>query len=494
MPKIVHIIGAGPGGLTTGMLLASKGYEVHVWEKEPMVGGRNAPLILGGYTFDTGPTFLMMTEILEKMFAQSGRKVSDYLEIKRLDPLYRLRFKGKQDFFPRADLEGMLKEIERVFPEDVGQYRRFREKETKKLHAITPCLAVPYDRLWHYLRPRFLKALPRLDAWTTVYNRVASYFKAENLRLSMTFQAKYLGMSPWKCPATFTILPLIEQVTGLYHVKGGLNAISQAMAKVIEEHGGQIHLSSQVEKILVEGGCVKGIRLIGGKECRGDALVVNADFAYAMSSLVAPEHRAKYTDQKLEGMEYSCSTFMMYLGLKKKYDIPHHNVIFADDYRKNLSEISDEKRLSNDPSFYIQNASVTDETLAPAGCSTLYILVPVPNRTANIDWEKEKEGFRRRVLDAIMSKTELKDLEQNIEVERVITPLDWEKQYHVYNGATFNLAHSIDQMLYFRPHNRFEDFKSCYLTGGGTHPGSGLPTIYMSAKIAADLIQKDMPN
>jgi phytoene desaturase len=191
-------------------------------------------------------------------------------------------------------------------------------------------------------------------------------------------------------------------------------------------------------------------------------------------------------------MEYSCSTFMLYLGVKKKYEIPHHNVVFADDYHRNLREITEKKALSDDPSFYIQNASITDPTLAPPGCSAIYVLVPVPNRTAEVDWNKEKEPFRRRVLDSIMRKTELTDLEKNIEVERVITPLEWERGYHVYNGATFNLAHTIDQMLYFRPHNRLEGYRNFYMVGGGTHPGSGLPTIYMSGKIAAELAEMDL--
>ncbi len=492
MRKKIHVVGAGPGGLTAAMLLAAKGHEVHVWEKESVVGGRNAPLTAGAYTFDTGPTFLMMTDLLDQVFAEAGRKTSDYLELKRLDPLYRLRFKGGVDFYPRAGLEDMLAEIGRAFPEDVAGYRRFREMETKKLEVVKPCLSVPYDHLWHYLRPRLLKALPRLDAWDSVYDRVASYFSSEYLRLSMTFQAKYLGMSPWHCPATFTILPLIEQVSGLYHVTGGLSAISKAMARVVEELGGQVHLGTPVEKVLMEGKRAVGVRLAGGLEERGDALVVNADFAYAMSDLVDDAVRSRYKDEKLRRMEYSCSTFMLYLGVRKKYDIPHHNVIFSDDYKTNLRDITVDKRLSEDPSFYIQNASVTDPTLAPSGSSAIYILVPVPNRTAAIDWEREKAPFRRRVLDAVMRKTELKDLEAQIEEERIITPLDWERQYHVYNGATFNLAHTIRQMLYFRPHNRFEDLEGCYLVGGGTHPGSGLPTIYMSGKITADLIAENL--
>lgn len=199
----------------------------------------------------------------------------------------------------------------------------------------------------------------------------------------------------------------------------------------------------------------------------------------------------KWTPEYLEKKKYSCSTFMLYLGVNKRYDnIPHHNILFADDYKKNVTEISRTKVLSDDPSVYVQNACRTDSTLAPEGKSTIYVLVPVPNNTAGIDWEKEQGRFRDKIVRICETKGGLKDLHKHIEVEKIISPKDWETDKLVYRGATFNLAHNIGQMLIFRPHNRFEDIKNCYLAGGGTHPGSGLPTIYESGRITADHISK----
>ena len=492
MTRTVDVIGAGPGGLAAAMILSGRGIKVRMYEKNDRVGGRNAPLRVQGYTFDTGPTFLMMPEVLESIFALAGEKASDHLDFRRLDPLYRLRFGGSLDFLPRAGKDEMLREIEKVFPGEASRYLGFLQRETRKYQAILPCLNVPYERPWHYMRLRLLKALPNLDAFTSVYRRVSSYFRAEELRLSMTFQAKYLGMSPWECPATFTILPFIEHTQGLFHVMGGLNAISQAMAKVVRAHGGEIHLNTHVERVLTEGRRVRGLRLGDGREVATESLVVNADFAYAMHSLFDPSSRRKYTDARLETMKYSCSTFMLYLGLDRVYDIPHHNIVFADDYRRNLEDIAIRKVLSGDPSFYIHNPSRIDPSLAPPGHSSIYILVPVPNLTSDIDWDKEKNPFRNRVMAALEKKTELKDLTKHIVAEKVVTPKDWRDAYHVFNGATFNLAHTVDQMLYFRPHNRSDDFDNCYIVGGGTHPGSGLPTIYLSGKIAASLIEEDL--
>ena len=488
MAKRIIIVGAGPGGLTAGMLLAQKGYQVDLFEKNPEVGGRNAPLRIGEFTFDTGPTFLMMVRILEEIFTECGKRLEDYLVLKKIDPLYRLSFPGGIDFSPSDDEERMVAEIDRVFPGEGLAYRSFKRKEGLKFDVVYPCLKVPYGHRWDYLKPRFLKALPRLDPLASVYDRLSSYFRSDYLKLAMTFQAKYLGMSPWQCPATFTIIPIIEHRWGLFHPIGGLNAISQAMGKAIEEAGGKIHLSNPVQEVLVRGGKAVGVTLADGRVEEGEALVLNPDFAWAMRHLVKAEHRRKYGDKKIASMDYSCSTFMLYLALDRRYDIPHHNIVFAKDYRQNIEEIVTRKALSADPSFYLQNASVTDPTLAPPGKSALYVLVPVSNQTSGIDWDKEKTGFRNRIVALIKERTELNDLDQHILGEKVITPRDWERDYHVYQGATFNLSHRIGQMLYFRPHNRFEEFGNCYLVGGGTHPGSGLPTIFQSGRIAAQLI------
>lgn len=311
------------------------------------------------------------------------------------------------------------------------------------------------------------------------------------MRISMTFQAKYLGMSPWECPALFSIISYIEHKFGIYHVAGGLNQICHTMANILQEEGGHLHVSSAVAEVLVENKKAVGIKLETGELIYSDYVIINADFAHTMTHMVNKEHRKKYTDEKLSNRQYSCSTFMIYLGLDKLYNIPHHNIIFSEDYQRNVEEIVKTGTLSQDPSIYIHNPSIIDSTLAPSGKSALYILVPVANTTAPIDWEKEKSMFRKLTLDIIKKKTELTDLEDHIEVEKIITPDDWENQYNVYKGAVFNMSHKMNQLLYKRPRNRFEEFENCYLVGGGTHPGSGLPTIYQSAQVSAGLIIED---
>jgi phytoene desaturase len=217
--------------------------------------------------------------------------------------------------------------------------------------------------------------------------------------------------------------------------------------------------------------------------------VLNADFGYAMKNLVPPGVLKKYSPENVDAREYSCSTFMLYLGFDKIYDLPHHTVFFAGDYQGNIRDIFQRKVLSEDISFYVRNASVTDPALAPTGHSAVYVLVPVPNRTATIDWAKEKSAFRDRVIAAMEKRAGMADIRSHIREEIVYTPQTWQDM-NIQFGATFNLAHSLNQMLYFRPRNKFEELDHCYLVGGGTHPGSGLPTIYESGRIAANLIAR----
>jgi phytoene desaturase len=485
----IGIIGAGPGGLTAAMLLAHKGFEVTVLEKAEEVGGRSAPITIGDYKFDTGPTFLMMKHVLDDIFESCDRKSTDYLKFKFLDPMYQLNF---QDFSIQmnSNEEKMQVEIDRVFPEMQEGLKKFYSRERKRYEKIIKNLYRDYSSLTSFLSPKLLAALPSFFLGGSIFDNLGNYFEEEKLRVCFTFQSKYLGMSPWECPAAFTMIPFVEHEYGIYHVIGGLNQISKAMAKVVEEENGQIITNKTVKKITTSGKKVTGVKLEDGKEMVFDKVIINADFGYSMTNLFEPNKIKKYTAEKLEKKKFSCSTFMLYLGIDKIYPEIHHNIIFANDYRKNIDEIQ-EGILSEDFSFYVQNASVTDKTLAPAGKSAVYVLVPVPNNQSNIDWDSEESNFKEKILRRIEERTSMKDLKDHIEVEKIITPKQWEQNYNVYIGATFNLAHNLSQMLYFRPHNRNEELKNLYLVGGGTHPGSGLPTIYISGILTAGLISKN---
>ena len=296
-------------------------------------------------------------------------------------------------------IEKMYEQIKLTFPNEVENYNKYIEKEEKKYTKIIGCLKIPYTNFLSYLKPQFLKSIPYLDAHVSLYDVLSRYFEDEKLKLSFTFQAKYIGMSPWEAPGTFSIISYLEHAFGVYHVKGGLNQLSHAMEKSFLEDGGKLHLSKGVKRLMIEGKDVKGLELYTGEKLYYDKVIINADFAHGMKELIPEEKRKKYTDKKLYDKKYSCSTFMLYLGVKKEYDISHHSIIFADDYRKNVDDIVTNLKLSEDFSVYVQNASVIDKTLAPQGKSALYVLVPVPNNKSDIQWDIIKDDFKEKIFD-----------------------------------------------------------------------------------------------
>ncbi len=503
MSKHVVIIGGGPGGLAAAMLLASRGVRVTLLEKRDVVGGRTSTLTLddSGYKFDLGPTFFLYPEVLEEVFRACGRKLREEVEMIRLDPQYRLLFEGADGEPPitvdaTPDLKRMRTELAKLDAGDAANMERFIAENRVKFDAFKPILQRPWHGWGDLLRPGTLamlaKMLPLVRPWASVDTDLKRYFKDPRTRLAFSFQSKYLGMSPFRCPSLFTILSYLEYDFGVFHPVGGCGAVSEAMARIAVDIGVDLRLEDPVEEVLLdERGRAVGVRSSSG-EHHADAVIVNADFAHAMSHLVPDKARRRWTDAKLAAKKYSCSTFMMYLGVEGTFEhIAHHTIFLAHDYGRNLDEIENQHILSDNPSVYVHNPCVTDATLAPRGCSSLYVLAPVSHLHPNIDWSTQSAGFRRRVLGQL-GKMGLPDVEGRIVCERTLTPREWEGEMGVYRGATFNLAHNLKQMLHLRPRNRFEDIPGMYLVGGGTHPGSGLPVIYESARITAKLVLEDL--
>ena len=491
MSKSVLIVGAGPGGLAAAMLLAKAGVQVTVVEKEPRVGGRTSAIEGEGFRFDLGPTFFLYPQILEEIFTEVGRDLHREVPMKKLDPQYRLIFGAGGELLCTSDLERMVAEIAKLAPADAPQFRRFMADNRVKLEKFAPCLQSPFSGWTSLLQTRLLAVLPYLKPWKSLHAELAGYFRDPRLQLAFTFQSKYLGMSPFQCPSLFSILSYLEYEYGVWHPIGGCNALTVGMARAATELGATIRLNEPVQEILFDGRRAVGVRTAAG-ELRADAVVVNADFGHAMTTLVPARLRRKWTDAAIAQKRFSCSTFMLYLGIEGRCDqLQHHNIYVARDYRQNLDEIENQHVLSEDPSFYVENPCRTDDTLAPPGHSALYVLVPVSHQHPNIDWRQERGRYRQVALRQL-AKLGLTDLEPRIRFERVVTPLEWESKVGIYRGATFNLAHNLGQMLHLRPRNRFEEFDRMYLVGGGTHPGSGLPVIFESARISSRLLLEDL--
>jgi len=485
------IIGAGPGGLAAALLLAKSGVKVTVVEKRSDVGGRTSTLHQDGFKFDIGPTFFLYPRVLKEIFAAAGYDLNREVEMTRLDPQYRLVFGGGGELLATPNVERMTKAIAAISPEDAGRFHHFITHNRNKLEKFMPFLQTPFESWRDLAKPEMMKLLPLLAPWRSLDDDLQVHFKDERIRLGFSFQSKYLGMSPFRCPSLFSILSFLEYEHGVFHPTGGCGAVTQAMARIATEMGVEILLDEPVEEVVIEHGKATGVKT-ANRMLAADAVVVNADFAGAMQKLVPNKKRLRWTDERLAKKKFSCSTFMMYLGIEGCYDdVSHHTIYLADNYRENLRDIEERHALSDNPSFYVQNASVTDETLAPRGHSTLYVLLPVTHQTGSVDWIKETPRYRQVALEQ-MKKIGLGDVEQRIRTEKIVTPAGWAEDFNLYKGATFSMAHSLDQMLHLRPHNRFEDVGQMYLVGGGTHPGSGLPVIFESARITSRLMLEDM--
>ncbi|MCS5678468.1 MAG: phytoene desaturase family protein [Acidimicrobiales bacterium] len=492
MTRTVNIIGAGPGGLACAMLLANAGLRVRVIERLPVPGGRTSTITTPeGFKFDLGPTFFLYPRVLEDIFAACGRDLREEVEMVRLDPQYRLVFGAGGELLATPDIGRMEAEVARLSPADQGSFTRFMESTREKFSRFAPFLEQPFQSWRDLANPDLLKLMPLLKPWRSLDQELGSFFSDERIRLAFTFQSKYLGMSPFRCPSLFSILSFLEYEHGVFHPIGGCGAVSTAMARIAEEMGVEIRYEEPVEEMEFSGRRITALRTPAGRY-EADATVVNADFARSMTRLVPDELRRRWSDRRIASRRFSCSTFMLYLGIEGCYDdVAHHNIYLSEDYRQNLADIEHRHALSADPSMYVQNACITDPSLAPDGMSTLYLLIPVSHRHPNIDWRREAPRFREVALDQ-MARVGITGIRERIRYEKMLTPDDWQDGYEIYRGATFNLAHDLGQMLHMRPHNRFEDVQSMYLVGGGTHPGSGLPVIYSSARITTDLLLGDL--
>ncbi|MEM8494465.1 MAG: phytoene desaturase family protein, partial [Planctomycetota bacterium] len=413
MSKRVVIVGAGPGGLASAMLLAKAGLDVTVLERRDRVGGRTSTLfgqadgIPGDFKFDLGPTFFLYPRILEELFAMCGDDLHRRVEMVRLDPQYRLLFENQPgagspidvQLDCTADIERMVQQIAQLNVEDAQRFPKFVEDNRKKFAAFTPILQKDWGSLSALADPSLMEMLPLVRPWASVDADLKRYFKDPRVRLAFSFQSKYLGMSPFKCPSLFTILSYLEYDFGVFHPRGGCGAVSDAMADAARDLGVTIELDAEVTGL----DFAEGSRTCTGLTYRdadayeraltADAVVVNADFAHAMGKLVPDRLRKRWTDKKLAAKRYSCSTYMLYLGVEgepERYSeaLEHHNIFLAHDYPKNLDQIENQHVLSENPSVYLQHPGHTDPTMAPDGHTALYVLAPVTHETGNVDWRR----------------------------------------------------------------------------------------------------------
>lgn len=491
--KSVIIIGAGLGGLAAAIRLAARGVRVTVLEKNATPGGKVNIHRAAGYSFDTGASLLTMRHVLAELFGSVNRSVDDYLKIIPLDPVCRYRWPDNVTLDASIDLEKTEREIERIASHgDVEGFRRFLTDARRKYEvAERTFLAHSLNDLPKLLRPRYARDLAAISSLRTLDAHVRRYFRSPHLRQLFNRFATYNGSSPYRVPATFALIPYVEFGLGAWYVRGGMYELPLALVRLAQELSVEIRTRVEVEKILIEHGRACGVQLIDGAVMRSDAVLVNADAVDAYRRLIKREARRIYTDKKIERIEPSCSGFVLLLGLARRYpQLAHHNIFFSSDYPAEFRAIFDERRAASDPTIYVCASSRTDERQSPAGHENLFVLVNAPATDGPTDWT----SAARRYRDLIIRKLEesgLDRLSEAIDYEHIITPTDFERDYHANRGSIYGISSNKVRNAYLRPPNKARDIEGLYFAGGATHPGGGIPLVLLSGKMAAELFLRD---
>lgn len=494
MSKKIIIVGAGVGGLATAVRLLSRGYDVKIYEKEKRIGGKVNIIENGGFTFDLTASILMRPEEYKEVFSWTNKHWEDYLEFIRLDPIYRVNYADGNSYDFCSDLVKLIETLESISKSDSVGYLKFLGDSYEKFliankYFLNKAFIKPID----FFNPLTLSMAIKSKTLSNTYSYISKYIDNEKLREFLCFQALYVGISPFNGPNIYTIVPTISELYGLWHLKGGMYAYIKALEKLIYELGGIIETETNVEEILISDGIATGIKTSNRTE-KGDIIICNADFPYAMTELIKDEKaKGDYDNEKISKMEYSCSTFIIYLGLNKKYpQLQVHNFFLGEDFKNNI-EAPFKGTLPENPSIYIYCPSKIDETMAPKDKESLNIMVRVPNLLFNeIHWDaKDIASLRNQIFENLRSIDGLEDAEENIIYESYLTPIDLQESFNSYGGTAFGLSHTLTQTNYFRPHLKLRSVKNLYFVGSSVHPGTGVSMVLLSSKLVTEEILKD---
>ncbi len=476
------VIGSGFGGLAAAVRLGARGYRVTVLEKLDAPGGRAYVFRQDGFTFDGGPTIVTAPFLLEELWALCGRRLSDDVELRPITPFYRIRFDDGVEFDYTGDPAAMRAEIARFCPADVAGYERFMAASEAIFRVGFEQLGdVPFDS-WTDMA-RVVPDLLRLGSLSSVFQLVAKHIRDPRLRVVLSFHPLLVGGNPFSASSIYALIAFLERRWGVHFAMGGTGALVTGLVDLIRGQGGAVHCNQEVVEITVDRSAATGVRLRSGETVPADIVVSNADSAWTYRHLVAPQHRRRWTDRRIERARYSMSLFVWYFGTSRQYpDVAHHTILLGPRYRELLQDIFKRHHLAEDFSLYLHRPTGTDPTLAPPGCDAFYVLSPVPHLASGTDWAAFAETYRQSIA-RVLSETILPELEDAIVSQHVMTPQDFHDRLLSYRGAAFGMEPILTQSAWFRPHNRSEDVDRLFLVGAGTHPGAGLPGVLCSARV-----------
>ena len=479
------IIGAGVGGLSAAIGLAARGARVTVLEQNARVGGKLNLWEKDGFTFDTGPHVLTMLWALDEVFAQSGHRLGDVLDLMRLPTVCRYHFEDGRTLDAPGDPEEAACAVARFAPADEAGFRRFLAYARQVSDATTdPFLrqdfgasvrGIPTPAQWGQLG-EFLALKP----WRTLRDVVQAHFTDPRLRQVFELYALYSGSHPARASGIFATVADVQWREGTYYVRGGLYQLAQALREAAERLGVTIRTETAAAEVIVKQGQARGVETRGGERLYADAVVCNADCLSALTTLVPAAARRAWTEGRVAKIEPSTSAFLLLLGVRGEYpQLAHHNSFLAADGNAEFAAIFDRHRPAEDPTIGVACQSVSDPSKAPPGCSNLFVMTNPPALSEAFDWASEAPRYRERVL-AKLERMGLTDLRRNILVEQQWTPLDLQARYAAHRGAIYGLSSNGWRQGFLRPPQVSPDVRGLYFVGGSTHPGGGVPLCALS--------------
>ncbi|QXG26957.1 phytoene desaturase [Pseudomonas viridiflava] len=486
--KNAVVIGAGFGGLALAIRLQAAGVQTTLLEKRDKPGGRAYVYKDEGFTFDAGPTVITDPSAIEELFTAAGKSIKDYVDLLPVSPFYRLCWEDGTQFDYANDQASLDRQIGALNPRDVAGYQRFLAYSKAVFNeGYLKLGAVPFLSFRDMIQAG--PQLARLQAWRSVYSKVSEFIEDEKLRQAFSFHSLLVGGNPFATSSIYTLIHALERQWGVWFPKGGTGALVQGMVKLFEDIGGRIELNAEVASIEVSGARATGVRLRDGRVLNADCVASNADVVHTYANLLAQYPRGVKEGARLKRKRFSNSLFVIHFGLKRPQpQLQHHTVCFGPRYRELIQEIFKGDALAEDFSLYLHAPCITDPSLAPPGCSSHYVLSPVPHLgNAPIDWEIEGPRYRDRIFE-YLEKYYMPGLREDLVTSRIFTPNDFRDELNAYLGSAFSLEPVLQQSAWFRPHNRDANLANVYLVGAGTHPGAGVPGVIGSAKATAGLM------
>ncbi len=487
MSKII-VIGGGFGGIASALRMKAKGFEVKLIDRCHKLGGRAQVFERGGFKHDAGPTIITAPYLIEELYQLFNLKLSDYLKIVPLDPWYQFQFNDNTIFDYSSSLKETLKSIKNINSKDCEGYKKLLN-HSKSIYdiAFLELAEQPFHKFSFMLKQ--IPNLIKLGSNKSVYSMVSKYLKNDKLRKAFSIQPLLVGGNPFTTTSIYGLIHYLERCHGIHFVMGGTGKLVKELERLMLKVGIEIYLDTTIVNLKTKNNKIISALDSVGKTHYADYYISNIDPIHLYTKLLTNKEISFSTRLKTTFSEQSMGLFVLYFGTTKKYKkVKHHTIIFGNEYKKLLNQIFTKKQMPNDFSIYLHRPTATDSSFAPKNCDSFYALVPVPNLSSNIDWIKEGELFKDKVIKRLEERT-LPNLRSTIQSDFFMTPLDFKNDYLAFQGSGFSIAPYFNQSAWFRFHNKSESFVNLFLAGAGSHPGAGLPGVISSAKVLDKIIK-----